>query len=237
MTTLQKITLKHPETNPEDVSKLVQVEQLAWDLGGENLAASEAKIVARITAFQQGVTIAIAETCSPENTTSSGEIAGSQYAFVTNWNGDLDNLTSWDDLTNEGQYHEVHNLSGNTGFLVGVGVVPDFRGQKFYHNWAGSDNPFKVSELLIAKTLDTLFEAGVKQVIGNARVPAYHTMPGLGINEYCQTRRDDGKLYDPVLRFHERMGGKVLKPAEYSMEDPQSLNAGCWVIYEQPFNG
>ena len=95
----------------------------------------------------------------------------------------------------------------------------------------------RISELLIAVTLDNLFQLGVEQIIGNARIPGYHLRPGLTVEEYCQLRRGDGKLHDPVLRFHERMGAEILKPVPYSMEDPESRNAGCWVIYRHPFAG
>jgi hypothetical protein len=158
-------------------------------------------------------------------------------------------------------------LGGNTGFLVGVGVVPQVRGKRYgrvcvakgpeygpahlvafepgvevpshpelvsHLRWHGC---YKISELLIARTLDTLFDAGVQHVIGNARVPAFHQRPDMHISDYCRLRRPDGKLFDPVLRFHERMGAEVLKPVEYSMEDTESRNAGCWVIYRRRFAG
>jgi hypothetical protein len=119
---------------------------------------------------------------------------------------------------------------------VGVGVTPSFRGERFQHHlrWPGS---LRLSELLIARTLDTLFASGVRQVIGNARIPGYHLRPDLDVDAYCRLRREDGKPFDPVLRFHERMGARVLKPVPYSLEDAESLNAGCWVTYERPFAG
>jgi hypothetical protein len=93
----------------------------------------------------------------------------------------------------------------------------------------------RISELLIARTLDSLFNYGVEKVIANARIPDFHTRPDMSVDEYCQLRRPDGKLYDRVLRFHERMGAKIIKPVPYSLEDPQSLNAGCWVLYQYRF--
>lgn len=208
-----------------DVPDLLAIEHDAWGDGGENIGAHSDKIKSRITSFSTGVSIA---------RTAEGEVVGSQYAFCFDWSGEVNSLTSWDELTACGATERVHVDGGNTGFLVGVGVIPCYRGVRFVHNlrWQAE---LKASELLIAFTLDNLFKAGVKQVVGNARIPAYHTNPGVSVAEYCQLRREDGKLYDPVLRFHERMGAKIIKPVAYSMEDPESCNAGCWVLYQQRF--
>lgn len=209
-----------------DMDKLLEVEKLAWSSPGQNIEASREKIEKRLESFGEGITLALV----------NGQPAGSQYSFRFSWNGNKTILTSWDAFTAKGWTNRVHRSTGNTGFLVGVGVVPEFRGQLVDHNlrWSGK---YKVSILLVARTLDILFDQGVRQVIGNARVPCYHQKPGLTIDEYCQLRRDDGKLFDPVLLFHESLGAKILKPVPYAMDDAESLNAGCWVIYNHRFNG
>ncbi len=257
------VSLYTPAASPQDLAKLAEVERLAWSSDGQNIAADNAKVRARLGAFAAGVTLATYG--------ASGRAAGSQYAFQLNWDGDPASLTSWDELTAEGWYDRVHVPGGNTGFLVGVGVVPHFRGHRYRFNhitritrggkgtaddgniitgqavglaagracarelyWPGS---YKLSELLIGRTLDILITRGATRVIGNARLPWYHKRPDLSVHEYCALRRKDGKLFDPVLRFHERMGARILKPVEFSMEDAESLNAGCWVVYEQRFVG
>ncbi len=214
--------------------KLIEIEKLAWNAGSEDLLASEEKIQKRVEVFPEGVSIATLK--------KGREIVpvGSQFCFLFDWDGDLNKLTSWDHLTNHGNIDVVHNVAGNTGFLVGVGVVPEFRNQRSTHNLRFIGE-YKASELLIAFTLDSLFDKGVKQVIANARIPFYHLMPGWGtpmcVDEYCKLREANGKLFDPVLRFHERMGAKVIKPVAYSMDDPESLNGGAWVLYERRFEG
>ena len=208
----------------KDVDNLITIEELAWSTPGENVSASKAKIEGRINSGQC-VTLAM----------HGSRPVGSQYAFRFNWDGDIEKLGSWDKHTAEGWTDKVHVPNGNTGFLIGVGVVPEFRGLKVEHNLDFMP-PDKISCLLIAITLKRLFSHGgkfvpVKRIIGNARVPFYHLHPELSIDEYCQLRRKDGKLFDPVLRFHEGMGATLIKPCEFSMEDAESLNAGCWVQY------
>lgn len=205
---------------------LQEVEVRAWNTAGKNISASREKLRQRIASNGNSQTVVLA--------TVNEEAAGSQYAFRFNWDENIGKLKSWDEYTCGGWTSRVHQSDGNTGFLVGVGVVPEFRRQKFDHNlrWSGS---YRISELLIAFTLDDLFDKGAKQVIANARVPFYHKRPDLNINEYCDLRGEDGLLFDPVLRFHERMGARLIKPIDYSMEDEESLNAGCWVLYQRKF--
>lgn len=208
---------------------LLKVEKVAWKSSSDELTASTSKIQKRIEIFPKGVSIA----------TLGNVPVGSQFAFRFNWDGNLEKLTSWDEITSDGNIENVHQTNGDTGFLVGVGVLPEFRGKKYMHNLQ-FEGEYKASELLIAYTLEMLFNAGVKQVIANARIPFYHMMPEAGnpmnVWDYCSLREPDGRLFDPVLRFHERMGAKVIKPVVYSMPDPESLNGGAWVLYTHKFN-
>jgi hypothetical protein len=202
---------------------------LAWASPGKNIEACREKLRARVESHQQSQSVVLALV--------DGIAARSQYAFKFNWDRDVCALRSWDEYTAEGWTNKVHKPQGTTGFLVGVGVVPAFRGIRVGHNlrWQGE---YKISELLIAATLDNLLmHDSVKEVIANARIPSYHKHPEMSVDEYCGFRRDDGKLFDPVLRFHERMGAQILKPVPYSMEDQESLNAGCWVMYKHLFEG
>lgn len=210
-----------------DVQNLCEIEESAWSLGGEDICASPEKIKARIESYRKGVSIA----------TYNGMPCGSQYAFRFMWNGQLDVLSTWDEMTCYGNTGTVHLKTGNTGFLVGVGVVPEFRGRVYAHNLSMYTRYHRVSELLIAFTLENLFQDGVSQVIGCARIPWYSKFRRMSVSEYCATQRADGFPYDPVLRFHVRMGAKIVKPVGFAMDDPESLNAGCWVQYDRPFTG
>lgn len=214
--------------NVNQINDLLKIEELAWNSPGANVSASKLKIERRITSNQCVSLVKV-----------NGQAAGSQFAFRFDWDEDIDSLTSWDELTADGWTEKVHCPDGNTGFLVGVGVIPEFRGHEFEHNlnWP---KQLKVSELLIAYTLERMFlddyfenEPPVRNIVGNARVPFYHLHPELSIEEYCHLKNDDGLPFDPVLRFHVKMGAELIKPCLFSMEDEESLNAGCWVKYTQ----
>ncbi len=215
----------------ELLKRLLEVERLAWGSDGENLAASFDKIQDRVDTCPRFVFLALLQN---KDTLST---VGSQFAFTTKWDGDISVLGSWDDFMNKGWIGSLHEESGKTGVLVGVGVIKKYRGEKFFSN-VFPKSQHKASELLIAFALESLFNSYVEEVIGNARVPGYHTLSeeNLEIQEYCSLREPNGLLFDPVLRFHERMGAEILKPVNYAMEDPESLNCGCWVIYRHRFN-
>ena len=211
---------------------LMQVETEAWGADTGELNASGPKIRRRVESFPEGVTLAITQHVPSMKWAS----VGSQFAFRFDWDGKVSKLGSWEEHTASGWTDRVHQPRGATGFLVGVGVRPEFRQTEFWHRkrWK---KPIRASMLLIAETLDKLFALGVERVIANARIPHYHLRPDLHVDTYCALRREDGLLFDPVLRFHERMGARILKPVPYSMEDAESKNGGCWVLYEQPFEG
>lgn len=209
-----------PNRSDDNLNALCKVEHLAWSSPGENIEANRVKIEARVRSFQTGVSLALVE----------DKAAGSQYSFTFEWNNEVSVLTTWDELTSYGWINKVHKDGANTGFLVGVGVCPEFRRQKFMSNIIEGER--RISELLIIYTLQKLFNIGVTQVIACARIPLYYTKPSLDVYEYCSLKGETGEPYDPVLRFHKRLGADFIKPVPYAMEDAESQNGGCWVIYK-----
>lgn len=203
----------------KDVNDLCEVERKAWALPGEIIIAEPRKIKRRVET-KQVVTIARVD----------GEPAGSQFAFQFDWNGNVDTLTTWDKMTHEGWTDKAHNSDGSTGFLVGVGVISKFRQDVFANNLVDSSQ--RISQLLLINTFRELYQRGVRKVVGCARIPFYHQKPGLAVERFCQLKRSDGLLFDPVLRFHKRLGADIIKPIVYAMDDNQSLNGGCWVRYD-----
>ncbi len=202
-----------------DIKALCFVEEHAWSLQGEVIKAEPEKIHKRV---ETGQIVTIAKI--------NRQPVGSQFAFRMNWNGNLESLTTWDQLTSEGWTDKVHVSTGNTGFLIGVGVVPKFRGQGFSSNLVSS--PQRISQLLIINTLKGLYSQGVKQAIACARIPMYNQKPKMLVEEYCRLHREDGQLFDAVLRFHKGLTAQILKPIDYAMNDLESLDGGCWVKYD-----
>ena len=103
----------------KDVDYLVEVEKLAWSTPGENISACREKLLARVESHGGSQSVVLA--------TIEKKPTGSQYAFRFNWDKNINGLCSWDEYTAEGWTNKIHSPLGNTGFLVGVGVVPEFR--------------------------------------------------------------------------------------------------------------
>jgi GNAT superfamily N-acetyltransferase len=74
---------------------------------------------------------------------------------------------------------------------------------------------------LSAKTLEAMIETvrrhGLNDLIAPVRPNLKERYPITRIERYAVWRREDGLLFDPWMRVHERLGATVLKP------EPQSL--------------
>ena len=130
---------------------------------------------------------------------------------------------NWYTATDNGYINKTHNPNGNTAFLIGVGVIPKIRGAQM------------VNKLINSVLKDVKYNKWKKDwVIGYARVPQYCKNRNIPLNEYVKKTREDGKLFDYGLRFHENNGAKVVCEIPYSMDpedDLESLGCGALAIY------
>jgi hypothetical protein len=58
---------------------------------------------------------------------------------------------------------------------------------------------------------------GVSDLVAPVRPNRKHAYPLTPIERYVQWRRDDGRLFDPWLRTHERAGAELIRVAPRSM--------------------
>ncbi len=76
--------------------------------------------------------------------------------------------------------------------------------------------------------------AGLQALIAPVRPTLKENYPLTAIERYATWRRGDGRLFDPWLRVHERLGGEVLGIAERSMTVEGTAGEGeSWT--EMPF--
>ena len=92
----------------------------------------------------------------------------------------------------------------------------------------------RLSSLVIDAMRSAAAAAGMKALIAPVRPTLKENYPLTAIESYATWRRDDGRLFDPWLRVHERLGGDVLGIAERSMTVEGKV--GEWEIWtEMPF--
>ncbi len=83
-------------------------------------------------------------------------------------------------------------------------LVPQYRG-------AG------IAPVVVARMTKLAAAHGLDSLIAPVRPTWKERYPLTPIERYVEWRREDGLLYDPWLRVHERLGAEVLAPAPESM--------------------
>ena len=92
----------------------------------------------------------------------------------------------------------------------------------------------RLSSLVIDAMRSAAATAGLQALIAPVRPTLKEIYPLTAIESYATWRRDDGRLFDPWLRVHERLGGEVLGIAERSMTVEGTI--GEWESWtEMPF--
>jgi hypothetical protein len=81
----------------------------------------------------------------------------------------------------------------------------------------GAHRKTGASRLALAGMVEIARRHGLDRLIAPVRPSWKERYPLTPIERYATWRRDDGFLFDPWLRIHERAGGEVLKP------EPRSL--------------
>jgi len=74
-----------------------------------------------------------------------------------------------------------------------------------------------LSRVLLEHMVGLARQHGLDSLIAPVRPTLKHLYPLIPIDSYIRWRREDGLLFDPWLRTHERMGAELLAPCPESM--------------------
>jgi GNAT superfamily N-acetyltransferase len=105
-----------------------------------------------------------------------------------------------------------------------------------------SVRPDRQGEGLAARMLEEMRaaagRAGLRELIAPVRPTLKSSYPLIPIETYMTWRRGDDSHFDPWIRVHERIGGKILAPAPESMtiEAPVS-EWESWTSFQLPADG
>ncbi len=79
-----------------------------------------------------------------------------------------------------------------------------------------------LSSMMLERMTALAREHGLDALIAPVRPTLKHKYPLIPMHRYVEWRRDDGQLFDPWLRIHERLGASILAVAPESMTVPGS---------------
>jgi GNAT superfamily N-acetyltransferase len=102
--------------------------------------------------------------------------------------------------------------------------------------------PTRQGEGLAARMLNAMREAagaaGLRELIAPVRPTAKARYPLIPIERYVAWRRPDGSHFDPWVRVHERVGGRIIAgaPESMRMEAPRE-DWETWLDFQLPDDG
>ena len=142
------------------------------------------------------------------------------------WDGTPDGLPEgWDAALIRGVENQRDGLRPNTLCALVATVGPRYLGQGF-----GSD---------IVKAMRDQAQANDFQALIAPVRPTYKSRyPLIPMEDYITWRLDNGAHFDPWLRIHEKVGGKIVKVAAESMQIPASVAEWeTWTEMKMPTSG
>jgi len=119
------------------------------------------------------------------------------------WDGTLEDLPAGIDAA--GARALADPDSANALSALAAEVTRDFQGTG-------------LSRLVIQSMALMAAAAGLSSLVAPVRPSWKDRYPLTSIERYAAWRRDDGLLFDPWLRVHERLGASVLRPEPQSLE-------------------
>ena len=130
------------------------------------------------------------------------------------WDGTVAGLPEgWDAQFRQSAAELAAGVPPNTLGALQIVVRPDLRGSGL----AGR---------MVTTFRETARAAGFGAVIACVRPTDKHRYPLMPIERYAAWRRADGLPFDPWLRLHERLGGRIARPSPASMQISGSV--GEW---------
>ncbi|PTM56604.1 hypothetical protein [Desmospora activa] len=122
------------------------------------------------------------------------EMVGGGVTVPLAWNGSIDDLPdSFERILDTGERETPNVLCATAGLVVDE------------HQGRG------ISRDVLLAMRNIALQQGLSSLIVPVRPNHKERYPLVAIEDYIQWRRDDGLLYDPWMRVHERLQAKILK--------------------------
>jgi len=192
-----------------DIKEILRIEKEAWPKG---LRATKEMFHSRLKTFPEGFLCAVMD----------GEIQGFVVTEILDYDMRGSRL-SWQEATDNGYIRKTHNPNGDT--LYGVSLSVSTHAQR------------RVSVALLEATGKLVIKYGLKQGVFGSRIPRYHKYAGkMSVGEYIKAKTKTGRLLDPELGIYQSVGLKSIRIIPGYINDPESLDYGILVVWENPFS-
>ena len=193
----------------DEIDILFKIEQAAW----QEKAATKEMLISRMAVFTEGVFCAVKE----------GQIQGFAVNQIINYaRFDKDGL-SWALLTDNGFIRKSHDQKGDSLYGVSISVPP----------YVGDKN---IALKLYEHGGKLAIKYNLKKVYVGSRIPYYYKYADkMSVDEYVYKKTKTGRIFDPELALYIKMGLKIEKIIPNFFYDPESLNYGVLVSWENPF--
>lgn len=196
------------QVKSKDMRKILRIEREAWP---EGLRATREMFHSRLKTFPEGFL------CAVENR----DVQGFVVTEILNYDIQRSSL-SWQEATDNGYIRNTHNPNGDTLYGVSLSVSPCARKG--------------VAIALLEAAGKFAIKRGLKRVLFGSRLPRYHKYAAqMSIDEYVSAKTRTGRYLDPELGMYQSIGLKPLKVIPKYIKDPESLNYGILVVWENPF--
>lgn len=137
------------------------------------------------------------------------ELIAELHSLPAAWDGSLEDLPpGWDDIFPRAY---ESGREPDALFALAISVLPERQGQR-------------LSSVVLNAMRDAARSGGLRELAAPVRPTLKAQYPLIPIERYMEWRREDGSHFDPWLRLHERVGGKILaaSPVSMTIEAPAS---------------
>jgi GNAT superfamily N-acetyltransferase len=130
------------------------------------------------------------------------ELVAELHSLPAAWDGTMEDLPpGWDDIFPRAF---ESGREPTALFALAISVLPERQGGR-------------LSAVMINAMRDAARRAGLRALTAPVRPTLKADYPLIPIERYMEWRRDDGSHFDPWLRIHERVGGRIVAAAPESM--------------------
>ena len=130
------------------------------------------------------------------------DLVAELHSLPAAWDGSLEDLPpGWDDIFPRAF---ESGREPTALFALAISVLPEHQGSR-------------LSSVVLNAMRDAARHAGLRELAAPVRPTLKAQYPLISIERYMEWRREDGSHFDPWLRLHERVGGRIVAAAPKSM--------------------